>query len=253
VTGRAWLAAVLVLLAAAATAVPRSGAVSRWQGVLRDRRRPSAGRRRALVDSNALLALPTGRAAGLAAAIGGLAGAAAGPVAGFVAAVYAGVAAGAAMVALRARASATHRARAVDAVGMLAADLRAGLPAPAALAAARDAVDRVPEVSARVAAALAVADRTGAPVADVLERLDGDLRAAARLRTAMVAQAAGSRASAWLLAVLPVAGVALGPAIGADSARVLFHTPLGAGCACVAVGLQLGGLAWSFRLARGAE
>jgi tight adherence protein B len=103
-----------------------------------------------------------------------------------------------------------------------------------------------------VAAALVVADRTGAPVAEVLDRLDADLRATARLRTAAVAQAAGSRASAWLLAVLPLAGLALGPTVGADSARIILHTPLGAGCVGAALVLQLAGLAWSFRLARGA-
>jgi tight adherence protein B len=216
----------------------------------------SAGRLGALTEPSALLALPARQArlavAGLAAAVGGVAAAAAGPVAGVVAAVYTGVAAGAALLALRTRTATRELTRAVDAVGMLAADLRAGLPAPAAVEAARDAVDRAPEVSARVAAALTVADRTGAPVADVLDRLDADLRAIARQRAVTAAQAAGSRASAWLLAVLPVAGVALGPLVGADSARVLLHTPLGAGCACAAVVLQLGGLVWSFRLARGA-
>jgi tight adherence protein B len=256
VTGRAWLAAAFVLLAAAGVGRPRFGVAGRWRGVLRRQHRPGpSGRLRALARPEALLALSAGRTrpvvAAVVAAVGVAAAAAAGAVAGLVSAVYAGVAAVAALRSLRGRAEARNLTGAVEAVGMLAADLRAGLPVPAALDAARDTVDRVPRVAARVAAALEVADRTGAPVADVLDRLDADLRAAARLRAAMVAQAAGSRASAWLLAVLPVAGIVLGPVVGADSLQVVLHTPLGASCVCAAVVLQLSGLAWSFRLARG--
>jgi tight adherence protein B len=255
VTGRAWLAALLVLLAAAGAGGRRFGVAGRWRGVLRPQHRPGlSGRLRALARPEAFLAVSAGqtrRVAAAAAAVAGVAmGAAAGAVAGLVTGVYAGVAAVAVLRSLRGRAEARNLIGAVEAVGMLAADLRAGLPAPAAVEAVRDTVDRAPMVAARVAAALDVADRTGAPVADVLDRLDADLRAAARLRAAMVAQAAGSRASAWLLAVLPVAGVALGPVVGADSLRVVLHTPLGAGCVSAAIALQLGGLAWSFRLAR---
>jgi tight adherence protein B len=49
---------------------------------------------------------------------------------------------------------------------------------------------------------------------------------------------------------MPAAGVLLGPAVGADPAPVLLHTPLGAGCLLGAIALQLGGLAWSARLVR---
>lgn len=71
-----------------------------------------------------------------------------------------------------------------------------------------------------------------------------------RLRATAVAQAAGAKTSAWMLAVMPLAGVALGPAIGTDPLPVLLHTPIGAACLLAAVALQLGGLAWSARLSR---
>jgi len=254
-TWRVWFAAALLLVAAVSVAMPRAGATGRWHGVFQVRReRRSSGRLRA-VRPDALLALSAGSArlavAGLACCAGVVATAVAGPVAGVVAVVYSAGAAGGALRALRMRADGHDLNRAVEAVGMLAADLRAGVPVPAAVEATREAVDRAPDVAVRVTAALLVADRTGAPVAEVLDRLDADLRATARLRAATAAQAAGSRASAWLLAVLPLAGVALGPAVGADSARVVLHSPLGAGCVFAAVALQIGGLAWSFRLARG--
>jgi tight adherence protein B len=127
----------------------------------------------------------------------------------------------------------------------MAADLRAG-----ARRDVRGEWTAVPEVAQRVSAAVALADETGAPLADVLDRLEADLRAGARARTAALAQAAGAKASAVLLAVLPVAGLAIGFAIGADPLAVLLRTPLGAACLVGAVLLQLAGLGWSAWLVR---
>jgi tight adherence protein B len=258
-TGHGW-AAVLLLAAAAAVVASR-----RW-GDRTDRlsrlvphgrpEGPPSGRRLAEL-ARAVRALPERRhrrvAAAGGAAVGVCAGLLFGPVAGVVAATYAGCAGHAAVRALRDRERRRGLARAIEAVGMLAADLRAGVPVPIAVEASRVELGACADVADRVRAATAVADRTGAPLADVLDRLDADLRAGVRLRAAGAAQAAGARVSAWLLAVLPLAGVALGPAIGADTTRVLLHTPLGAACLGVAVGLQLGGLAWSARLARAAS
>jgi tight adherence protein B len=95
-----------------------------------------------------------------------------------------------------------------------------------------------------------LADQTGAPLADLLERVEADARALDRIRAVAAAQAAGTRATAWLLAALPAGGIALGYAIGADPLRVLLHTPLGAGCACGAIALQFAGLAWAGRIGR---
>ena len=75
----------------------------------------------------------------------------------------------------------------------------------------------------------------------VRQAMDRGLAAAA-------AQAAGARATAWLLAALPLGGIALGYGIGVDPLGVLLHTPIGAGCAVGATALQVTGLLWAERL-----
>jgi len=181
----------------------------------------------------------------------------AGPVAAAVLAAY-----GATGAALALRA-ATHRAEtrslraAVDAVAALAAELRAGLTVGSAMAAASRSLagpvvvgDGAATAARRVEAAVEVAEASGAPLADVLDRLDTHLRAVDRARATASAQAAGARASALLLAAMPVAGTGLGFLIGVDSLHVLLHTPLGSACVVGSVVLQLSGLAWAARLSR---
>jgi tight adherence protein B len=152
---------------------------------------------------------------------------------------------------------AASRRSAVDAVAGLAAELRAGSPVDAALTAASPALrppqavgDAALAVARRVAAAVEVAESSGAPLADVLDRLDSHLRAVDRGRAAAVAQAAGARASSLMLACMPVVGLGLGIAVGIDPFDVLLHSALGAACLAGAVVLQLCGLAWSARLSR---
>jgi tight adherence protein B len=180
-----------------------------------------------------------------------------GPVAGTVAASY-----GAAAVVMLNRRSRTKnesqsRVVAVDAVAALAAELRAGAAVGPALATIRASVEGPRVVGAgahavagRLTAAIELAETSGAPLADVLDRLDSHLRAAERARSTAEAQAAGALASAALLAVMPVAGAGLGVLVGINPAQVLLHTPIGAACLCAAVLLQLAGLAWSARLSR---
>lgn len=97
-------------------------------------------------------------------------------------------------------------------------------------------------------AAVELAEKTGAPLADLLERIEADARTTDRGLAAAAAQAAGARATALLLAALPLGGIALGYGIGADPVDVLLHTPIGAGCAFVAIVLQIVGLVWADRL-----
>lgn len=160
-----------------------------------------------------------------------------------------------------------------DAVLGFAADLRAGLALGPAWRAAEEALrqaesgllargrggrDRggagtggpVTVVAQRLAAATALAEACGAPLAEVLERLDAHLRAVQRAQAVADSQAAGVRASAAVLAVMPVAGLGLGVAVGVDPWRVLLHTPAGSVALGVAVALQLVGIAWTARLAR---
>jgi tight adherence protein B len=172
----------------------------------------------------------------------------AGPVAAVVAGAYGAVAATGLARRDRERDRRTRRATLLDLLGSATADLRAGLPADTALG-GLPAAGAEPLV-ARVQAAARLAERTGAPLADVVERIEADARSADRARAGAAAQSAGARATAWLLAALPVAGLGLGYAIGADPLAVLLHTPIGAACAVGAVVLQLAGLAWTGRIAR---
>ncbi len=189
-------------------------------------------------------------AAVLAVVSGAVLGVLAGPLAALVAATYLLVGAGYWLRRHRRLAAAQARSRALDALTALAADLRAGLPPSAARASAAPLIDPVPLVRDRVAAAGQVADRTGAPLAELLDRLEVDLRGLERVQLAAAAHAAGTRATAVLLAVLPLAGIGVGYGMGADPLRVLLHTPMGAGCVAVAVLLQLAGLGWAGRLSQ---
>jgi tight adherence protein B len=183
----------------------------------------------------------------------GVAGIAGGPVAGLATGAYCGVAAGILRRRRADQAARRSRERAVDALCGLAAELRAGAPASmpsAGLVAASATLTDAGPLSWLVDALRRVADQTGAPLADLLERAAADARATDRVTAAAAAQAAGAQATAWLLAALPAGGIALGYAIGADPLRVLLRTPIGAGCAAGAIALQVAGLAWADRLTR---
>lgn len=180
---------------------------------------------------------------------------------------------------LRGRAEAhradANRARAVELCDALRSEIAAGqapehalgraaeewpLVAPAARAAAsggdvplalRELAAEPGSASLRVvAAAWQVAHRTGHGLADALGRVADDLRAAEQTRRVVTGELASARATARLLAVLPLAALAMGSGAGASPWSFLLGTP--AGLACLVVGLALGyaGLAWVEALAR---
>jgi tight adherence protein B len=184
--------------------------------------------------------------------VGGLVAATAGvlmggPVAGVGAGVYAVLAVRSVARRQAMRRQRSARADLLDRLAGLAADLRAGLPMPSALATAGEGMEDEPLLRLTHAAA-GLAEETGAPLADLVERIETDARATDRALAAADAQAAGARATAVLLAGLPLGGVALGFGIGVDPLDVLLHTPIGVACASGAVVLQLLGLAWTNRL-----
>jgi Flp pilus assembly protein TadB len=136
--------------------------------------------------------------------------------------------------------------RTVETLDMLAssaADLRAG-SAPSLFALPVREVDRFARAARRLS------DRTGAPLADLLERLEAHHRALSRLDASAHAQAAGARLTAMILMVLPLLALALGHSIGANALDILLHTHTGLICTAIAVVLQLAGLAWTDRLSR---
>lgn len=105
----------------------------------------------------------------------------------------------------------------------------------------------------RLAALSTVVEHTGAPAAELLERLVVDLRASRHTEATLAANTAGTRVSMRMLAVLPVLGPFLGAAVGADALTVLFDTPIGITCLIAAMALQGAGVWWSTRIRRSAQ
>jgi tight adherence protein B len=161
-----------------------------------------------------------------------------------------------------------------EALSALAAELRAGrtLEAAAAAAAATcadegsgralvlavrspaaaevDVGGELGDALRRVSAAAVLSRRTGCSLAAVLAAVEDDLRARRRQRSDLHSATAGSRASALLLAGLPVLALAMGSGIGADPWRVLTTTPTGQVLLVAGAALEAAGLAWSSRLVR---
>ncbi|WP_433536660.1 type II secretion system F family protein [Micromonospora sp. CA-249363] len=185
------------------------------------------------------------------AGVGGVAG---GPVAAVAMAGYGALATRALLRWRTNRQAELIRRHALDLLCGLAADLRAGLPVPPAFGIAPMAgasvggADRLRDLTS---AAVRLADRTGAPLAELVERIEADARATDRGLAAAAAQAAGARATAWLLAALPIGGIGLGYGIGVDPLAVLLHDTVGGVCAVLAVALQIVGLFWAERLGAG--
>jgi tight adherence protein B len=178
---------------------------------------------------------------------------ASGWVAAFVVGAYMGAATLEWRLSHRRRRAERLRHAALDAIGTFAAELRAGLAQPEALPAALVADDADPvvtQVARRVTAAVSLSRTLGAPLADLLERVEQDLRASLRLRALVAAQTSGVRATVALLAGLPIAGTAIGAGLGVSPLDALLHTAFGAACAVGAVALQAAGLAWCAWLSR---
>jgi tight adherence protein B len=104
-----------------------------------------------------------------------------------------------------------------------------------------------------LAACWRVAVDQGAGLAAGLDRLEAALRAERDQRADLRAQLAGARATAVMLAGLPVLGLLLGTALGTDPLHVLLHTGAGLGCLVVGGALEGLGLWWAMRIVRGAE
>jgi tight adherence protein B len=104
-----------------------------------------------------------------------------------------------------------------------------------------------------VAAGWDVAGTAGATLAAVLEQIAAGLRSDDDARAEVTACLGPVRATAKMLAVLPVFGVALGSSMGARPVAFLIST--GPGLACFGAGLTLAsaGVLWVERLAAAAE
>lgn len=135
--------------------------------------------------------------------------------------------------------------------GEFAAVVRAGGDVPGALAAA----SREPgaDALARIAACWRIAAERGAGFAAALDRIAAGLRNDDEGHRELEAELAGARATARLLAGLPLLGVLLGTGMGAAPLDVLVRTPLGAAVLCAGLALLAGGLVWTERIAEDAR
>ncbi len=106
---------------------------------------------------------------------------------------------------------------------------------------------------AGLAACWQVAVDSGAGLATGLDRLESALRERREQRERLRAQLSGSWTTVVLLAVLPLAGLAMGAALGAEPLRVLLHTPAGLACLLIGGALETAGLWWAGRIVRAGE
>lgn len=271
------------VLAAAILCWPAGGGRLRLANL---RRHPGAAPTPAVASARgfaAVLTLRTSRRGGLVqVALATVAGALSVGLAGGLAAAMVSATAGACHRVSRARREmARSTTELSDALGILVAELRAGAhPADALQAAADrraepagDVVRALATVSAaarlggdvpaalrsagpaqlrcwweRLAAAWSLAERHGIALADVLDAVRCDTEHRVRFATEVRARLAGPRATAVVLAWLPLLGLALGQAVGAAPLRVLCGTSLGQALLVIGTALACSGGWWSARL-----
>jgi tight adherence protein B len=175
----------------------------------------------------------------------------------------------------RRRARAADQAAVLEVCDLLAAELAAGRPPGTALVAAAErwpplvgAVEAVrlgadvPDALRRlaeqhpgaadlrwVAGAWQVAQRSGHGLASALERTAEGLRVRRRTRRLVDSELASARATARLVACLPLAVLVMGAGAGSDPWTFLLATPVGWVCLAAGLGLIALGLWWIERLA----
>jgi len=137
-----------------------------------------------------------------------------------------------------------ERFRVVAARGRLGADVGAGIRSVAAVSAQ-------PECWQRLAVCWELAQSHGLAIATLMRAAHHDIVERERFRVRVDAGLAGARTTAAVLAGMPVLGIALGQAIGADPLAFLFSG--GAGGVLLVIGITLSclGLLWSDRIVTG--
>ena len=168
------------------------------------------------------------------------------------------------------------RRRVVLALGALAAELRAGQPVGAALRLA-DPDGSVWPTAAQLAgiggdvvvglqadahgdewlralaACWAVSADSGAGLESAVGHLAESARDADEVRDQLAVQLAGPRATARVLAALPILGIAMSQLAGADAIGWLLGSPAGLACLVIGVGLDVLGFIWTNRMAHKLE
>lgn len=171
-------------------------------------------------------------------------------------------------------ASTAPNTRALEALAALAAELRAGQPPitalqqagadvwPQACAAARVGGDvtaalrsdarRAPSL-AGLAVCWEMAARSGSGMATMVQRIADAARTAQDTRVQLAAHLAGPRATARMLAALPLVGIVIGHLLGADPIAWLLGSPIGILVLALAAACTALGWWWIHRIATHVE
>jgi tight adherence protein B len=175
-----------------------------------------------------------------------------------------------------ARGIAETQGRVLECCDLLASELAAGQPPDSALARAAETWPELSPVSqshayggdvpsalrrvgaepgaegmALVAAAWHVSHRTGHGLADALTQVAQALREARATDRIVRGELASARATARLVAALPLVALLIGSGSGGDPLGFLLGTPLGIACLAGGLALGLAGLTWIERIAAG--
>jgi len=177
---------------------------------------------------------------------------------------------------LRRRLVEAGQARVLDFCQLVAAELSAGQPPGVALERAADEWPQLRSVAATfrfggdlpaalrraarapghgdlvlAAAAWQVAHTTGGGLTAAVTRVAADLRATQATRRVVQAELASARATARLMAGLPLFALLMGSGIGGDPMSFLFGTPWGIGCLAGGLACGFAGLWWIEAIADG--
>jgi tight adherence protein B len=101
---------------------------------------------------------------------------------------------------------------------------------------------------ADVSAAWHLAAQTGAPLAVILDRIAGSIQSEVELDREVAVEAGPARATARLMAVLPIFGLGLGFLLGVNPVAVLVGSGLGVACLVGGLALACCGVWWIERI-----
>lgn len=104
-----------------------------------------------------------------------------------------------------------------------------------------------------VAAAWAIAQTVGAPLADSLRGIASALQDAAQTRDEVRVALAEPAGTARLMSWMPLVAVALGASLGFDTLHAVFADPVGLVCAAAGIGLIVAARRWNAALVQRAD